>query len=135
MKKIYSSIEIIFEKLTYFMSKILGSSVTFAFAFSMIVFWFLNRSYHNFDINEIIRDFLHGFTFLSLFVIQKEFSKFSGSLHLKVNELVATTDSASNTLLNVESKTEDEINTLQKEYALLADKIENQADTEEKSEV
>jgi low affinity Fe/Cu permease len=57
-------------------------------------------------------------------VIQKEFSRFSGSLHLKVNELVASTETASNSVINVESKTEIEINKLQKEYAELADKIE-----------
>jgi low affinity Fe/Cu permease len=37
---------------------------------------------------------------------------------------VASTETASNSVINVESKTEIEINELQKEYAELADKIE-----------
>lgn len=90
----------------------------------MVVFWFSNRSYSNHDTNEVIRDLIHATTFLSLFVIQKEFSRFSGSLHLKVNELVASTETADNAVINVESKTEIEINQLQKEYAELAAKIE-----------
>ncbi len=129
MIAIYIKIEKFFEKVTFLITTILGSSITFFLAFLMVVFWFFNRSYSNHDINEVIRDFIHGITFLSLFVIQKEFSRFSGSLHLKVNELVASTESASNSVINVESKTEIEIHELQKEYAELAEKVE---DTEEK---
>jgi low affinity Fe/Cu permease len=124
MKSTYRNFEKFFEKITSLITGILGSSVTFFLAFVMIVFWFLNRSYSNHDTNEVIRDLIHATTFLSLFVIQKEFSRFSGSLHLKVNELVASTETASNSVINVESKTEIEINELQKEYAELADKIE-----------
>ncbi|MDP1817907.1 MAG: hypothetical protein CFE21_20965 [Bacteroidetes bacterium B1(2017)] len=129
MKTIYIKIEKFFEKITYLITTILGSSITFFLAFVMVVFWFFNRQYSNHDINEVIRDLIHGVTFLSLFVIQKEFSRFSGSLHLKVNELVASTETASNSVINVESKTEIEIHELQKEYAELAEKIE---DTKEK---
>jgi low affinity Fe/Cu permease len=124
MKSTYRNFEKFFEKITSLITGILGSSVTFFLALVMIVFWFLNRSYSNHDTNEVIRDLIHATTFLSLFVIQKEFSRFSGSLHLKVNELVASTETASNSVINVESKTEIEINKLQKEYAELADKIE-----------
>jgi low affinity Fe/Cu permease len=124
MKSKYRNFEKFFEKITSLITGILGSSVTFFLALVMVVFWFLNRSYSNHDTNEVIRDLIHATTFLSLFVIQKEFSRFSGSLHLKVNELVASTETASNSVINVESKTEIEINELQKEYAELADKIE-----------
>ncbi|MCF8326410.1 MAG: low affinity iron permease family protein [Leadbetterella sp.] len=125
MKTIYIKIEKFFEKITYLITTILGSSITFFLAFVMVVFWFFNRQYSSHDINEVIRDLIHGVTFLSLFVIQKEFSRFSGSLHLKVNELVASTETASNSVINVESKTEIEIQELQKEYAELAEKIED----------
>jgi low affinity Fe/Cu permease len=124
MKSKYRNFEKFFEKITSLITGILGSSVTFFLALVMIVFWFLNRSYSNHDTNEVIRDLIHATTFLSLFVIQKEFSRISGSLHLKVNELVASTETASNSVINAESKTEIEINELQKEYAELADKIE-----------
>lgn len=129
MNATYIKIEKFFEKITYLITTILGSSITFFLAFVMVVFWFFNRQYSNHDTNEVIRDLIHGVTFLSLFVIQKEFSRFSGSLHLKVNELVASTETASNSVINVESKTEIEIHELQKEYAELAEKVE---DTKEK---
>jgi low affinity Fe/Cu permease len=124
MNASYTSLEKFFEKITYLITTILGSSITFILALVMVVFWFLNRDYTHFETNEIIRDLIHGVTFLSLFVIQKEFSRFSGSLHLKVNELVASNKTANNSVINVDSKTEIEINELQKEYTELADKIE-----------
>lgn len=130
MKEIYVKIEKFFEKITYVITTILGSSITFFLAFVMVVFWFINRQYSNHDTNEVIRDLIHGVTFLSLFVIQKEFSRFSGSLHLKVNELVASTETASNSVINVESKTEIEIHELQKEYAELAEKVESKTEIE-----
>ncbi len=124
MNASYINLEKFFEKITYLITTILGSSITFILALVMVVFWFLNRDYTHFETNEIIRDLIHGVTFLSLFVIQKEFSRFSGSLHLKVNELVASNKTANNSVINVDSKTEIEINKLQKEYTELADKIE-----------
>jgi low affinity Fe/Cu permease len=62
-------------------------------------------------------------TFLALFIIQKSFNRFSGSLHLKVNELVASHEPANNSLVNVESKTEHEVLELAKEYEELAEHI------------
>jgi low affinity Fe/Cu permease len=72
---------------------------------------------------------IHGITFLSLFVIQKEFSRFSGSLHLKVNELMVSTKTANKAVINVESKSEKEIHDLQKEYTELADQIQKPKET------
>lgn len=132
MNASYINLEKFFEKITFLITTILGSSITFFLAFVMVVFWFFNRPYSYHDTNEVIRDLIHGVTFLSLFVIQKEFSRFSGSLHLKVNELVASNETASNSVINVESKTEIEIHELQKEYADLAEKIEK---TEEELKV
>src|ERR1035437_4869797 len=56
-------------------------------------------------------------------VIQKSFNRFSASLHLKVNELVASHQPASNAVMNAEGKTEQEITDLSKEYAALAEQV------------
>lgn len=128
MSKIYRKLEKFFEKITCIITAILGSSITFTVALVTIIFWFSNRDFKSIEINETIRDLIHGIAFLSLFVIQKEFSKFSGALHLKVNELVASNETANNAVINVESKTETEIHELQKEYTELAEKIEKEED-------
>ena len=123
MKKIHNRLEMIFEKITSFVTIVMGSSITFILALVMVIFWFSNRDFANQELNDTIRDIIHGVTFLSLFVIQKEFSRFSGSLYIKVNELVASNEIANNAVINVENKTELEIHELQKEYADLAEQI------------
>jgi low affinity Fe/Cu permease len=121
MKKLYRDIESVFEKITATATTLLGSSVGFIIALILVTYWLAN-TIHNEGSQHIIRDFIHGFTFLSLFIIQKEFNRFSAALHLKVNELVASNKSANNAVLNVEVKTEHEITERAKEYTALAEK-------------
>lgn len=78
------------------------------------------------DIHTLIGDIIFGVTFLSLFIIQKSFNRFSSSLHLKINELVSSNDSANNAVINAEEKTEREISALSKEYAEIASLILNE---------
>ena len=56
------------------------------------------------------RDVFPGVIFLNLFIIQKIFTRFSALLHLKMNELVSSHEPACNLLINLEEKTEKEIN-------------------------
>lgn len=105
---------------------ILGNSITFILALLLVIFWLLNRDYKNADINEVIGNVIDSVIFLSLFVIQKAFNHFTASLHVKVNELVSSHETANNAVINVETKTEHEINKLQKEYSELIEEIEEQ---------
>lgn len=123
MDYFYRRIEIVFEKITGVATTILGSSITFSLAFIM-VFCFLIRSFYTEETQHIMRDIIHGLTFLSLFIIQKEFNKFSGSLHLKINELIVSHKPANNAVITAELKTEHEIVELAKEYTELAVKAE-----------
>jgi low affinity Fe/Cu permease len=100
---------------------ILGNSFTFIIALCTVVFWLTNKRFYTEDIHYSIGDVILGITFLSLFIIQKSFNRFSASLHLKVNELVSSHEPASNTVINTEEKTEHELTALSKEYAELAE--------------
>lgn len=116
--------EHVFEKLTSTATTILGNSITFVFALFLVLAWWVNNLFTTRDVHQIIGDIIFGITFLSLFIIQKSFNRFSGSLHLKVNELVSSHETASNAVMNAEIKTEREITELSKEYSELAEKIE-----------
>ena len=120
MKRVYRNIENGFEKLTSIVTAIMGNSITFIFATGVVIFWVSNKDFRVSDIHQKIGDAILGLTFLSLFVIQKSFNRFSGSIHLKVNELVASHEPASNKVINIEERTEQEIAELSKEYADLA---------------
>jgi low affinity Fe/Cu permease len=123
MIKIYSHLEQVFEKLTSTATTILGNSITFIFALCLVLWWWINNLFTTQDLHQIIGDIIFGITFLSLFIIQKSFNRFSASLHLKVNELVSSHETASNAVMNAEVKTEREITELSKEYSELAEKI------------
>ncbi|MFV5687923.1 low affinity iron permease family protein [Flavobacterium sp. ZT3R25] len=123
MTKIYSTLEQLFEKLTSTATVILGNPITFIVALCLVLWWWINNLFTTRDVHQIIGDIIFGVTFLSLFIIQKSFNRFSASLHLKVNELVLSHETASNAVLNADVKTEREITELSKEYSELAEKL------------
>jgi len=123
MKNIYRHTEKGFEKLASIAIAILGNSITFIIALCTVIFWLSNKEFYTQNIHAIIGDVILGVAFLSLFIIQKSFNRFSASLHLKVNELVASHEPASNAVINAEGKTEQEIIELSKEYAELAEQV------------
>jgi low affinity Fe/Cu permease len=134
MNKIYNHSENLFEKLASIATAILGNSISFLIALCVVLFWWINSLFIKNDTHLIIGDIIFGITFLSLFIIQKSFNRFSASLHLKINELVSSHETASNTVLNAEIKTEREINELSKEYSDLAEQIK-ELDEEFKEEL
>lgn len=123
MKKLYRHTERLFEKVASFAIYLLGNSITFILALVLVIIWLGGRQFFTQSAHESIRDVIHGITFLSLFIIQKAFNRFAGSLHLKVNELVASHEPARNAVINAEEKTEFEILELSKEYAELSELV------------
>jgi low affinity Fe/Cu permease len=132
MKNMYRHIEYGFEKLASTAISILGNSLTFIIALATVLFWISNRIFYTQDIHHMVGDMILGVTFLSLFIIQKSFNRFSASLHLKVNELVASHEPASNSVINLDEKTEAEITELSREYAELAETVNSIKEQEEK---
>ncbi len=59
-------------------------------------------------------------TFLMVFLIQRAQNKESKAIQLKLNELVAAMQGASNNLIDVEALTETEIETLRRHYGEVA---------------
>ncbi|MBA0884627.1 low affinity iron permease family protein [Flavobacterium undicola] len=133
IKNIYSFTEKIFERLVSLATSILGDSITFILAFCLVLFWWINLLFTSRDVHQIIGDIILGLTFLSLFIIQKSFNKFSGSLHLKVNELVSSHEPANNSVINAEGKTEREITELSKEYSELAEQVKEEGEEDDKN--
>lgn len=134
MNRLYKILERRFEKIASGAMMVLGNSITFFIALGMVIFWFTNRKFYSQDIHDSIGDVILGFTFLSLFVIQKSFGRFSASLHVKVNELVASHETADNSVINVEEKTHDEIIALSKIYSSNNEQIMPKTDGDNESQ-
>lgn len=116
MKKTYFRIEEHFETLASSATKVIGNSITFSLALIVVIFWIFKRDFLTLNMHDFIGDIISSITFLSLFLLQKALNKFISSMHLKINELVATHGPASNLMINIESKSEHELKKLSKEF-------------------
>lgn len=100
-----------------------GSTTAFACALLLIVGWACSRPlFEDFDTWQlVINTATTIITFLMVFLIQRAQNKDSQAIHLKLNELVAAMEGASNRLINSESLTEQELKTLHEHYCKLVE--------------
>jgi len=126
MKNTYAQTERLFEKLTAKATTILGNSITFILALAIVIFWWTTGMFVSNDMHQNIGDFIFGTTFLSLFIIQKSFNRYSALVHLKMNELIASNETANNSVMDTSEKTEYEIRALSKEYIDLEEMSETE---------
>jgi low affinity Fe/Cu permease len=99
-----------------------GTSASFIIAMSVIVVWGLTGPLFNFSDTWqlVINTGTTIVTFLMVFLIQRTQNKDALAIHLKLNEIVAALEGASNRLIDVEDLTEQEIQTLHKHYQELS---------------
>ena len=98
-----------------------GSSLAFVLALGTIVVWAVTGPVFDYSNTWqlVINTGTTIVTFLMVFLIQRTQNKDSQALHLKLNEIVAAMQGASNRLIDVEDLTETEIATLHKHYQKL----------------
>jgi low affinity Fe/Cu permease len=128
MKETYLHIERRFEILTGFATKVLGNSIVFILAFCMVIYWWTTNLFTSKDVHQNIGDIIFGFTFLSLFIIQKSFNRYSAQVHLKMNELISSHEPANNSVMDTSEKSEKEIREMSKEYIETDDSLEKELD-------
>jgi low affinity Fe/Cu permease len=103
-------------------TKATGSTPVFMGALGVVVLWAASGPI--FDYSEtwqlVINTGTTIITFLMVFLIQKAQNKDSLAIQLKLNELVASSQYASNRIVDVEDLTEEEMKVLEKYYAKLS---------------
>ena len=109
------------ERLSYQATKATGTSFAFVLALGVIVVWLLSGPlFHYSDTWQlVINTGTTIVTFLMVFLIQRAQNKDALAIHLKLNEIVAAMEGASNRLIDVEDLSEAEIIALQKYYRRL----------------
>ncbi len=112
-----------FERFSSNVAKATGTSAAFIFALSSVIIWASTGPAFHFSENWqlVINTGTTIITFLMVFLIQKAQNKDSLAIQLKLNELVAAHEFASNRLVNVENMTEDELKVIKKYYATLSE--------------
>jgi low affinity Fe/Cu permease len=112
-----------FEKFSAFVIKITGSTFAFGLAFLIVLCWVVCGPVFKFSDTWLlaINTGTSVITFLMVFVIQQSQNKDTLALQLKLNELLAATDAASNELINSEDLTQEELEFLKKIYAKMGE--------------
>src|SRR5215831_16457839 len=105
-----------------------GSSAAFGLAVLTVVIWLVSGPFFRFSDTWqlVINTGTTIITFLMVFLIQRAQNKDSRAIHLKLNELVAAVQGASNRLIGVEDLSEAEIHTLHKHFERLAELASNE---------
>ena len=100
-----------------------GRTSTVFIVFLLVLAWAIAGFFLDFSARweMIIGTISSVITILMVFLILKSQNKDSLSIQLKLNELVAANEAASNRLVNVEGMTEDELKVIQKYYLKLSE--------------
>jgi len=109
------------ERLSTVVSKWTGSSTAFGVALAVIVVWAATGPLFGYSNTWqlVINTGTTIVTFLMVFLIQRSQNKESLAVQLKLNELVAAMQGASNRLIDVEDLTEEDLRVLHRHYAKL----------------
>jgi len=126
MKKKQGGFETLANKITCWT----GSSTAFGFAAGAILVWIITGPVFKFSDTWqlVINTGTTIITFLMVFLIQKTQNKDSKAMQLKLNELIAASQKASNRMIDIEDLKEDELDTLHKFYEHLSDRAEEDDD-------
>ena len=119
-----------FEKIAASVTKITGSSTAFLIAVGVIAAWAVTGPiFHYSDTWQlVINTGTTIITFLMVFIIQQSQNKDSLAIQLKLNELIASDERASNRLIVVEDLTQDELEVLKKFYIRLSELAKKEND-------
>jgi len=119
-----------FEKAAANVTKAAGSSTAFLIAVAVIIIWGATGPiFHYSDTWQlVINTGTTIITFLMVFIIQQSQNKDSLAIQLKLNELIASDEKASNRLIVVEDLTQEELEVLKKFYIKLSELAKKEND-------
>ena len=111
----------ILEQFSLKATKATGTSMAFILALSVIIVWGVTGPLFHYSDNWqlVINTSTTIVTFLMVFLIQRAQNKDAQAIHIKLNEIVAALEGASNRLIDVEDLTEGEIATLHTHFQKL----------------
>ena len=107
-----------------------GTSYAFIIAVSAVMIWAVTGPLFNFSETWqlVINTGTTIVTFLMVFLIQKTQNKDAKAIHLKLNELIAAQEGASNRMVDIEDISEKEMDQLHRFYEKLAELAKKDTD-------
>ena len=122
-KKKGSNVRKLFDRFSTRITYLTGRPATFIAALLIVIVWGISGPLFHFSDTWqlVINTGTTIITFLMVFVIQQSQNKDTVAIHLKLNELIAATKTASNRLVSVEDLTEEELIVLKEFYVKLSE--------------
>lgn len=119
-----------FDHVAQWITRKAGSPAVSLGAFVMIFLWAISGPFFGFSDTWqlVINTGTTIITFLMVFIIQQSQNKDTAAMQLKLNELIACNEKASNRLVDIEDLTEEEILVLKKFYIRLSRNAEKEMD-------
>src|SRR5437773_7734291 len=116
------TIRYFFDKMATKVTKASGKPAAFIMACILIIAWLVTGPIFKFSDTWqlVINTSTTIITFLMVFIIQQTQNKDTIALQIKLNELIASSEYASNRLVDVEDLTEEELEVLKNFYVRLA---------------
>lgn len=120
----------IFETFSAKVTKATGSPLAFVLAAMAVIIWIITGPVFKFSDTWqlVINTGTTIITFLMVFVIQRSQNKDTTALQLKMNELIASCNTASNRLIDVEDLSAEELEVLKKFYVKLSQLSKKETD-------
>ncbi|MBS7563563.1 low affinity iron permease family protein [Mucilaginibacter sp. Bleaf8] len=112
----------IFERFANWATNATGSSAAFILAALVVIVWAVTGPVFKYSETWqlVINTGTTIITFLMVFLIQKSQNKDSKAVHLKLNELIAAHEGASNRMVNIEDLSEKELEQIHQFYVRLS---------------
>ena len=125
-----SRLSLLFQKMSNKVTKATGSPIAFIIAATVIIIWGITGPLFGFSDTWqlVINTGTTIITFLMVFIIQQSQNKETTAIQLKLNELIACNERASNRLVDIEDLTEEELDRIKKFYIKLSDLAEKEND-------
>jgi low affinity Fe/Cu permease len=116
------------ERMASHVTRATGSTAAIIIAFLVVIIWALCGPIFHYSENWqlIINTGTTIITFLMVFLIQKSQNKESLAVQIKLNELLAAHEFASNRIVNVENIPEEDLKIIQKYYTRLSSLTEKE---------
>ena len=129
-KKKKNRLSLLFGKMSNKVTKATGSPMAFITALTIVLIWAVTGPLFGYSDTWqlVINTGTTIVTFLMVFIIQQSQNKDTVAIQLKLNELIACSEKASNRLIDIEDLTEDELDKIKKFYIKLADLAEKEKD-------
>lgn len=125
-----SRFAVTFDRFSTKVTKATGSPMAFLLALGVVIAWCVSGPVFHFSDTWqlVINTGTTIVTFLMVFLIQQSQNKDTIALQLKLNELIACNEKASNRLIDIEDLTEDELVVLKKFYVKLSSLSQKEKD-------